>query len=72
MRRQINGAFQANVLFVRRLVRLEAMYEQELEAVHKGLIKMVKRRGRGGAPLRVDLRPANEKRVWWKDAKRGL
>ena len=39
VRRQINGAFPANVLFVRRLVRLEAMYEKELEAVHAGQAK---------------------------------
>lgn len=70
--RRMQGRLPATVLFVRRLVRLEGMYENELKAVHAGLIKMVKRRGRGAAPLRVDLRPANEKRVWWKDAKRGL
>ena len=70
--RQIQGHSRATVRFIRRLARLETMYEKELAAVHAGLIKMVKRKGRGGSPLRVDLRPANEKRVWWKDAKRGL
>ena len=55
VRRQINGAFQANVLFVRRLVRLEAMYEKELAAVHSGLIKMAPPR-RGERPVRLDLR----------------
>ena len=48
------------MLFVRRLVRLEGMYENELKAVHAGLIKMVKRRGRGAAPLRVDLRTVKQ------------
>lgn len=56
VRRQINGAFQANVLFVRRLVRLEAMFAAELAAVHAGLIKMAPPR-RGERPVRLDLRP---------------
>ena len=46
VRRQINGAFPANVLFVRRLVRLEAMYEKELACVHAGVIRMVKLKGK--------------------------
>ena len=68
VQRQIKGTYKANVLFVRRLVRLEAMYEQELAAVRKGLIKMTKRWG-FRHPVRVDLR-------LWKgpveDGKRGL
>lgn len=58
--RRMQGRLPATVLFVRRLVRLEGMYENELKAVHAGLIKMVKRRGRGAAPLRVDLRTVKQ------------
>lgn len=56
VRRQIAGTYQANVLFVRRLVRLEAMYEPELQAVHKGQIRMVKVWGKDQY-VRKDLRP---------------
>ena len=59
VRRQINGAFQANVLFVRRLVRLEAMFEKELAAVHAGLIKMAPP-VRGYRPVRLDLRTVKQ------------
>ena len=68
VRRQINGAFPANVLFVRRLVRLEAMYENELKAVHAGLIKMAPPR-RGERPVRLDLRRV---KAVVEDEKRGL
>ena len=53
--RQMKGSFPATVLFIRRLVRLEAMYEKELAAVRKGQIKMVKQRGMNHL-VRVDLR----------------
>ena len=56
VRRQINGAFPANVLFVRRLVRLEAMFEAELRAVREGKIRMAKVWGKSQW-VRKDLRP---------------
>jgi hypothetical protein len=68
VRRQINGAFQANVLFVRRLVRLEAMFAAELAAVHAGLVKMAPPR-RGERPVRLDLRRV---KTVVEDGKRGL
>ena len=68
VRRQIKGTFQANVLFVRRLVRLEAMYEQELAAVHAGQIKLVHRWG-VKRMVRVDLRRV---KAVVEESKRGL
>ena len=65
---QIHGDWPATVLFIRRLVRLEAMYAVELEAVHKGLIKMVKAKG-NTHPVRMDLRRVKSV---VEDRKRGL
>ena len=65
---QLRGDWPATVLFIRRLVRLEAMYATELEAVHKGLIKMVKAKGHTH-PVRMDLRRV---KAVVEDGKRGL
>ena len=54
--RLIKGTYKANVLFVRRLVRLEAMFEAELRAVHEGKIRMAKVWGKNQW-VRKDLRP---------------
>ena len=68
VRRQIAGTYKANVLFVRRLVRLEAMYEKELACVHAGVIRMVKVRG-SNRWVRLDTSPA---KATAEDGKRGL
>ena len=66
--RQIKGTFKANVLFVRRLVRLEAMYEKELACVHSGVIRMVKLKGKNRW-MRWDSRSI---KGVVEDSKRGL
>jgi transcriptional regulator with XRE-family HTH domain len=66
--RRMQGRLPATVLFVRRLVRLEGMYENELKAVHAGLIKMAPPR-RGERPVRLDLRRV---KAVVEDGKRGL
>ena len=66
--RLIKGTYKANVLFVRRLVRLEAMYEGELACVHAGVIRMVKVRG-SNKWVRLDTCPI---KGVVEDGKRGL
>ncbi len=66
--RLIKGTYKANVLFVRRLVRLEAMYERELACVHSGVIRMVKVRG-SNKWVRLDTSPV---KAMVEDGKRGL